>query len=113
MANHGFVGGIDLVYALLGIHPVPLDYFSLGLGTNMYARFDETLANSPAIDPVKLSDTVLALAPGITCDNIIKIKRSYFSGHVYNLQTDTGLFVADGIITHNCRCWVSQYTSME
>jgi len=36
---------------------------------------------------------------------IIDIKRSSFSGHVYNLQTVDEWYVADGIIAHNCRCW--------
>ena len=36
---------------------------------------------------------------------IINIKRSSFSGHVYNLQTVDEWYVADGIIAHNCRCF--------
>ena len=36
-------------------------------------------------------------------DNIVSIDVSEFDGHVYNLETDCGWFVADGIITHNCR----------
>jgi hypothetical protein len=35
---------------------------------------------------------------------IIEIGRNKFSGHVYNLQTETDIYIADGIITHNCRC---------
>lgn len=27
-----------------------------------------------------------------------------FVGHVYNLETDTGWYVADAVVTHNCRC---------
>lgn len=39
----------------------------------------------------------------IGLDNIVSIKREFFSGHVYNLETDDGYYVANGIITHNCR----------
>jgi len=35
---------------------------------------------------------------------VIKVERSTFSGHVYNLETRDGWYVADGIVTHNCRC---------
>ncbi len=43
--------------------------------------------------------------PGnIVSDSIIKITRREFSGHVYNLETETGWYVANSIITHNCRC---------
>lgn len=36
---------------------------------------------------------------------ITEIKKSSFSGHVYNLQTKNGWYVADGVIVHNCRCY--------
>lgn len=39
----------------------------------------------------------------IGTDNIISIERDFFSGHVYNLETESGYYVANGIITHNCR----------
>lgn len=35
---------------------------------------------------------------------IVRVKRHTFSGHVYNLQTKYGWYVAGGIIVHNCRC---------
>jgi hypothetical protein len=40
----------------------------------------------------------------VVIDCIFKISRRRFSGHVYNLQTKTGWYIAGGIITHNCRC---------
>lgn len=40
----------------------------------------------------------------IKLDRILKISRKNFSGHVYNLETVTGWYVANNIITHNCRC---------
>ena len=36
-------------------------------------------------------------------DDIVSIDRESFSGHVYNLDTDDGYYIANGIITHNCR----------
>ena len=36
-------------------------------------------------------------------DNILSIHRKSYSGYVYNLETDDGYYVANGIITHNCR----------
>jgi hypothetical protein len=37
-------------------------------------------------------------------DNVVGIEVRKFSGHVYNLETEKGFYVANGIITHNCRC---------
>ena len=35
---------------------------------------------------------------------VVKVNKSRFSGHVYNLQTKDGWYVTEGIITHNCSC---------
>ncbi len=36
---------------------------------------------------------------------IVSVERRQWAGHVYNLQTASGWYVADGIIAHNCRCY--------
>jgi hypothetical protein len=57
-----------------------------------------------------LADAALALqicagaAGPIFADEVVNIQRNLFRGHVYNLQTASGWYVAGGIITHNCRC---------
>lgn len=43
----------------------------------------------------------------IALSQIVDVKRQRFSGHVYNLQTEDGYYVAEGIVTHNCRCVVT------
>ena len=35
---------------------------------------------------------------------VLSVGSSVFAGHVYNLETATGWYAANGIITHNCRC---------
>ena len=48
---------------------------------------------------------LLARLAGLVCgDEVAKVRRHPFKGHVYNLQTSTGWYIANGIITHNCRC---------
>lgn len=46
----------------------------------------------------------------VLVDNIINIERHSFHGYVYNLETDKGWYVANSIITHNCRCVLSPQT---
>ncbi len=54
---------------------------------------------------VELMRSVLGALPGnIELDCILEVTVRAFSGHVYNLQTSTGWYFAEGIITHNCRC---------
>ncbi|WP_080483993.1 Hint domain-containing protein [Burkholderia cenocepacia] len=37
--------------------------------------------------------------------DVIDIDVRPWAGHVYNLQTESGWYVANSIITHNCRCY--------
>lgn len=41
---------------------------------------------------------------GIPTDQIVSINVFSFCGHVYDLQTDSGLYDLEGIISSNCRC---------
>lgn len=40
----------------------------------------------------------------VFADRILNVFRRSWSGHVYNLQTTEGWYIAENIITHNCRC---------
>lgn len=57
------------------------------------------------------ADAVLACnlldggAGQVFVDEIVDIEISTFSGHVYNLQTESNCYISDGIVTHNCRCF--------
>lgn len=42
------------------------------------------------------------LAISVSQDQIILVEREFFSGHVYNLSTSSGFYIADGFIVHNC-----------
>ena len=48
--------------------------------------------------------TLGTFASNISFDSVLKVSRRAFSGHVYNLETKTGWYIANGILTHNCRC---------
>jgi len=37
---------------------------------------------------------------------VTQVRRSHYEGPVYNFETDNGLIVSDGILSHNCRCRV-------
>ncbi len=57
-------------------------------------------------DTISASEFLTAFAGQVTTDKIIHIRRRPFSGHVYNLQTSEGWYIANNIISHNCRCAV-------
>ena len=51
----------------------------------------------------------LALARSVTADQVVDLGRRQFAGHVYNLQTGDGWYVAGGLVVHNCRHSLSAY----
>lgn len=55
-----------------------------------------------AADAESGRDLLRTLTGQVRLDRILKIDVRGFSGHVYNLQTESGWFAANGIITHNC-----------
>lgn len=52
--------------------------------------------------------------PGqVFLDEIISVDRQAFHGDVFNLETSGGWYVAEGIVTHNCRCVLSPIPKSE
>ena len=57
-----------------------------------------------AVDPVPSSESLRCFAGQVTTAKVIRIDRVALTGHVYNLSTLTGWYVANGIIASNCLC---------
>jgi hypothetical protein len=55
-------------------------------------------------DATPLYDLLDRDADGIETTRIIHLTRSQFSGHVYNLQSKAGVYIANNILSKNCRC---------
>lgn len=105
----GFVGGGGQRPALsagqIG-HP-------LGHGGGPPARLDpgaeETVADGFAADPEGPGDGQFALAVEVSTDEIVGVEiEAEWAGWVYNFDTGHGwYFTGNGIITRNCRCWLT------
>ena len=72
--------------------------------TYLYTCAAETACECGSAKSNVESNLRSTLASEISFDSVTKIRRAYFKGHVYNLQTKTGWYVANNIIAHNCRC---------
>jgi hypothetical protein len=47
---------------------------------------------------------LLDRSPGeVAFDDVVSVRKESFRGHVYNLETSSGHYVAHGIVVHNCR----------
>ena len=62
----------------------------------------ENPQNSPFADSKNGATLLNALSGFIKPDDIVFIANKFFCGHVFNLQTEDGWYVANGIVTHNC-----------
>lgn len=52
-----------------------------------------------------LSAQRMGAFPGVVAhDEIVQVRYELFSGHVYDLQSTTGIMVAEGLCISNCRC---------
>jgi hypothetical protein len=63
----------------------------------------QNLPDSHGIDPDHFSYLAETIPVGIEADYIVSVERVKYSGHVYNLETESGMYCSDSIITHNCR----------
>ena len=54
-------------------------------------------------------ETLHALAGLVAADQVVHVERREFAGHVYNLESGSGWYVADSIIVHNCGHAVSAF----
>lgn len=107
----GFMGGGDLMRPLACGHVSPLGALGFGLGAGFDTSFNQATSESTATNASLFREFVLAFPFDITKQKVVEVRNHYFSGHVYNLQTGSGVYLADGIITHNCRCWLSPIVS--
>jgi hypothetical protein len=79
----------------------------IDFGPDLNARVAKSAGDMAMVNPGLAADLTDILAAGVFCDPVIDVSLRRFSGHVFNLETETGVFVAQGIVTHNCRCDVS------
>lgn len=85
---------------------------SLGINDRSGPQFDarllERAKDHVAADAGLDADLTDILAGGVFADAIVDVRLLRFAGHVYNLETKSGTYIAQGVVTHNCRCtWVA------
>lgn len=92
---------------------LPLEPFGLALSSQDDALFSELSSNGSALDGGLFVYLIDAHASQVFGDPVVDVWQGFYSGHVYDFQSDCGLISANGIITHNCRCVVIGKTISE
>lgn len=108
--NASCPGGSALALDPLGrlLDGFPLCTFRLGSAANDHALLAELAAEGCAADAGLFGQLLQAGAGDTAADEVVDVRQFDFRGHVYDFQTVSGLIVAEGLVTHNCRCQVQQ-----
>ena len=64
----------------------------------------QACANNLLRNSVQIGNLLHAFTGLIELDEVLDVEVKLYTGHVYNLQTSTGWYIANNIISHNCRC---------
>lgn len=87
-----------------GLNGGPLDPLRFGLTPRLNSVLSEMSLKASSGNPDGLTDLVHGSAGLVAFDEISEVWNEQFSGHVYDLQSTSGLLLAEGLITSNCRC---------
>lgn len=69
------------------------------------ASLREASGDRAARDSMSGRELIHRLAGAVASDQVIEVRRFPSSDHfVYNLQTDPGWYLANGVVVHNCTC---------
>lgn len=103
-SSSGIVRRLNLIGPFRFAHVFPFFVARLGRGSEGDAAILKPVIDSASADTKLASKLISGLSCEVFSDDVVSIKREFFSGHVYNLETGEGWYSANGIITHNCRC---------
>lgn len=79
---------------------------------------NDTMGVEPPIDSARTTtvssgDTFNGFSRFMSFDNVVDVEVGSYSGHVYDLSTMSSLYIANGIVTSNCRCTEAAYLGRE
>jgi hypothetical protein len=107
-ATDGVMGSIGDFGTLCGRHALITAAGGFGAADSS-AAVEEPTADAGLGDSERFSDLLLSLAGLVAEDRIVNIRAREFAGHVYNLQSSGGWYVANNIVAHNCKHTLTSY----
>lgn len=92
---------------------LPLNRFGLASSSQDNTLFNKLSSDGLSDDSGLFGYLIDTHASHVAVDPVVNVIEDFFSGHVYDFQSDSGLLSANGIITHNCRCTVIALTEKQ
>ena len=68
------------------------------------AIFNENFSDGRRADAESFYESIRGHTSEVFLDDVIGIDVVSTSSHVFNLETKSGWYIADGLVVHNCRC---------
>ena len=86
-----------------------------GCATSTQGNFrgDESVPDTLPGYAERLSDAGRALAGFVELDDVVNVEVSTFSGHLFTVQSGSGMYLANGYTSRNCRCSMMIYDDDE
>lgn len=103
-AAHGDVRGEGKPLALSLAGAAHAEVHGLGATTDGRSGLDKAMSDYGSADAELLSDGLDRFAAFVQASEVVEINRQFYSSHVYDLTSLSGAYIAEGIVTHNCRC---------
>jgi len=104
LASHGIMGGLAPSLALIGggkAHACEHGFTSI---TPSETCLLEPIANGAAADTETISGLLNRFSGLVALNQVVDVDGFNYSGHVYDLQTSSGIYNCNGVYTSNCRC---------
>jgi hypothetical protein len=98
------VGSSHAINPFFGRATAGLHSASIAVGANGKTKLSEARSNRGTVDTDAVCEIDAAFSSKITFVKITNINVRKFSGHVYNMETNDGWYLANSIIVSNCEC---------
>lgn len=102
-SSRRIVGGLGKLRNFLGARASHSSKLLLRAISKLKARFLEDSLYWSWRDAETMRDAANSDSALVEIDNIVSVESRDFCGHVYNIETIGGTFIANNIVTHNCR----------
>ena len=104
---HSKVSSPSLMFSLFGSFISPLKKLCLAPISLLYSSFIKIVNYGTSGSTEHLRHLKNAKTLGkVKVDKIVGVQTKFFRGHVYNLQTKCGWYIAQNLVSHNCRCQI-------
>ena len=84
------------------------NFSSIGVSDNNPSLFKDA-HNGLSAHAKGVGDFCNALSESITFDDVVSVERIKFSGHVYDISSQSTLYYSNGFLSSNCRSTTSPY----